>query len=212
PWIYERLYPSFSRDWSADRFAEDPLTAELSLDPEEVVGVGNHSNVYRATLTLPKGLSGRTPDGKITVVAKTAFPHSNHRALLHNEAKIFGSFPRHFSEEWCGYNMVSPLSWPVPVGPIVPKFYGYYLPTGENRDKLSPILLMEECGNPVDPDILTPDQRTECHSLFLRFHSQGYLHQSTYIRNVVIQPGPLTRHPQERSMSTPSFRLIDFGR
>ena len=27
-----------------------------------------------------------------------------------------------------------------------------------------------------------------------------------------MQPGPLTRHPQERSRSTPSFRLIDFGR
>ena len=159
PWIYERLYPSFSRDWSADRFAEDPVTAELSLDPEEVVGVGNHSNVYRATLTLPKGLSARTPDAKITVVAKTAFPHSGHRTLLHNEGKIFGSFPRHLSEEWCGYNIVSPLSWPVPVGPVVPKFYGYYLPTGEHRDKLSPILLMEECGTPVNPDVLTPDQK-----------------------------------------------------
>jgi len=27
-----------------------------------------------------------------------------------------------------------------------------------------------------------------------------------------MQPGPITRHPQERSWSTPSFRLIDFGR
>lgn len=27
-----------------------------------------------------------------------------------------------------------------------------------------------------------------------------------------MQPGPLSRHPQERSRSTPSFRLIDFGR
>ena len=159
PWIYERLYPSFSRDWSADRFAEDPVTAELYLDPGEVVGVGHHSNVYRATLTLPKGLSARTPDGKVTVVAKTAFPRSEHRFLFHNEAKIFSSFPRHFSEEWCGYNMVSPLSWPVPVGPVVPKFYGYYMPTGEKRDTLSPILLMEECGTPVNPRRLTPEQK-----------------------------------------------------
>lgn len=27
-----------------------------------------------------------------------------------------------------------------------------------------------------------------------------------------MQPGPLTRHPDERSRLTPSFRLIDFGR
>ena len=159
PWIYERLYPSFSRDWSADRFAEDPVTAKLYLDPEDLVGVGHHSNVYRATLTLPKGLSARTPDGKVTVVAKTAFPRSEHRSLLHNEGKIFGSFPRHFSEEWCGYNMISPLAWPVPVGPVVPKFYGYYMPTGGREDALSPILLMEECGTPVSPRRLTPEQK-----------------------------------------------------
>ena len=159
PWVYERLYPSFSRDLSVDRFSEDPVTAELCLDPDEVIGVGNHSNVYRATLTLPKGLSARTPDGKVTVAAKTAFPRSEHRTLFHNEAKIFNSFPRHLSEEWCGYNMVSPLSWPVPVGPVVPKFYGYYLPTGEKRDTLSPILLMEECGIPVNPRKLTPEQK-----------------------------------------------------
>ncbi|KAF9649172.1 hypothetical protein BDM02DRAFT_3186476 [Thelephora ganbajun] len=212
PWTYKRLYPSFSHDWSTDPSPEDPVTAELYLDPDEVIGVGHHSNVYRATLTLPKGLSARTPDGKVTVVAKTAFPHSEHRSMFDHEAKIFSSFQRHLSEEWCGYNMVSPLAWPVPVGPVVPKFYGYYVPVGKKRDSLSPILLMEECGTPVDPRKLTPEQKTECYSLYLRFHSAGYLHQSTYTRNVVMQPGPLTRHPQERSWSTPSFRLIDFGR
>ena len=159
PWIYERLYPSFPRDFSADRFAEDPVTAGLYLDPEQVVGVGHHSNVYRATLTLPKGLSARTPGGKVTVVAKTAFCRPEHRSFLHSEAKIFSSFPNHLSEEWCGYNVVSPLSWPVPVGPVVPKFYGYYMPVGEKKGSLSPILLMEECGTPVDPRKLTPEQK-----------------------------------------------------
>jgi len=158
-WTYERLYPSFSRDLSADRFAEDPVSAKLCLDPGQVVGVGHHSNVYRATLTLPKGLSARTPDGKVTVVAKTAFPDHEDRLLFHNEGKIFSGFPRHLSEEWCGYNMISPLSWPVPVGPVVPKFYGYYMPTGRKKDTMSPILLMEECGTPVDPSTLTPEQR-----------------------------------------------------
>ncbi len=28
----------------------------------------------------------------------------------------------------------------------------------------------------------------------------------------MIQPGPLTRPPNERSLVTPSFRIIDFGR
>lgn len=163
PWIYERLYPSFSRDLSVDgdKSAEDPVTAELYLDPDdsEVVGVGHHSNVYRATFTLPKGLSARTPDGKVTVVAKTAFPGSGHRSSLHREARIFSSFQKDLSEEWCGYNMFMPLTWPVPVGPVVPKFYGYYMPTGKEKDELSPILLMEECGTPVNLRKLTPEQK-----------------------------------------------------
>jgi hypothetical protein len=43
-------------------------------------------------------------------------------------------------------------------------------------------------------------------------HAQGFVHWSTYARNIVMQPGPLTRHPSLRSLMTPSFRLIDFGR
>ncbi|KAK0204576.1 hypothetical protein DFS33DRAFT_1260110, partial [Desarmillaria ectypa] len=30
--------------------------------------------------------------------------------------------------------------------------------------------------------------------------------------NILVQPGPLSVHPIERSLSTPSFRIIDFGR
>ena len=33
-----------------------------------------------------------------------------------------------------------------------------------------------------------------------------------YVRNVLWQPGPLTKPPSERSRKTPSFRIIDFGR
>ena len=159
PWIYERLYPSFDRDLSSDRFAEDPVTAELNLDPSQPIGIGNHSRVYRATFTLPKGLSARTPDGKVTVVAKISFPDHEDRYLLHNEAKIFSSFPKDLSQEWCGFNMIAPLAWPVPVGPVVPKLYGYYMPTGEKKDTLSPILLMEECGTPINPRALTLDEK-----------------------------------------------------
>ena len=32
------------------------------------------------------------------------------------------------------------------------------------------------------------------------------------MRNVMIQPGPLTLPPELRSFRSPSFRLIDFGR
>ncbi len=32
------------------------------------------------------------------------------------------------------------------------------------------------------------------------------------MRNVLVQPGPLTEPPERRSRDTPSFRIIDFGR
>ncbi len=35
---------------------------------------------------------------------------------------------------------------------------------------------------------------------------------SIYARNIVVQPGPLSAPPDERSDDTPSFRIIDFGR
>ncbi|KAG6824669.1 hypothetical protein H0H93_001744, partial [Arthromyces matolae] len=76
----------------------------------------------------------------------------------------------------------------------------------------SPILLLEECGTPVDPDKLTEDQKNEALSLIYRFHHAGWLHNSIYARNIVAQPGPLNVPPSERSKKNMSFRLIDFGR
>ena len=54
--------------------------------------------------------------------------------------------------------------------------------------------------------------REEICSLFLHLHNSDFLHNSPYVRNILIQPGPLTRPPNERSIVTPSFRIIDFGR
>jgi hypothetical protein len=48
--------------------------------------------------------------------------------------------------------------------------------------------------------------------MFLNLHQHGFLQQSTYARNMLVQPGPLTVPPMERSLDTPSFRIIDFGR
>ena len=33
-----------------------------------------------------------------------------------------------------------------------------------------------------------------------------------YERNVLVQPGPLTVPPSNRSLDEPSYRIIDFGR
>ena len=56
------------------------------------------------------------------------------------------------------------------------------------------------------------EHRTECFSLILRLHHADILQGSFYVRNIMIQPGPLTAPPAERSFETPSFRIIDYGR
>lgn len=49
-------------------------------------------------------------------------------------------------------------------------------------------------------------------NLFRRLHDAKFYQGSVYPRNVVMQPGPLTLPPAERSYDSPSFRIIDFGR
>lgn len=46
----------------------------------------------------------------------------------------------------------------------------------------------------------------------MRLHSSGFLHKSVFARNILVQPGPIHLSPAYRSVNTPSFRLIDFGR
>ena len=54
--------------------------------------------------------------------------------------------------------------------------------------------------------------RSQLHAMFTVFHTIGFLHGSVYPRNILIQPGPLTIPPSKRSLASPSFRIIDFGR
>ena len=101
-------------------------------------------------------------NGRVIVATKSVFNHESARHLLNREAKIYNTFSRHSSEDWCGFN---------PAGPVVPKFYGYYVPVEmedgkevlrddeKDYESPSPILLMEECGKPVKPEKFTADQR-----------------------------------------------------
>ena len=54
--------------------------------------------------------------------------------------------------------------------------------------------------------------RSECYSLVCRLQLAEFLQGSMYVRNILWQPGPLSKPPKERSRDTPSFRIIDFGR
>ncbi|KAJ3523756.1 hypothetical protein NMY22_g11302 [Coprinellus aureogranulatus] len=273
---------------------------------------------------------------KVKVVAKMSLEKDAH---LEREAKNYQEFPKHFFEHWSGYNILPPLHDPVPVGALVPQFYGYYVPDGDvpvrvwDRDKdgkveltkepakedgkeaegvdvkqgepgsgeaadtvavetdkaqgeegkskvdaaegelkpeagdespaasvlneydsgedegltkeqlerlkndpeyynyRSPLLLIESCGTPICDTMegMTIDDsrpspflhRQHCASLFMRMHHEGWVHQSTYTRNVLHQPGLLSDAPEIRQKNAEekradlrktSFRLIDFGR
>ncbi|CAA7265710.1 unnamed protein product [Cyclocybe aegerita] len=86
---------------------------------------------------------------------------------------------------------------------------------------LSPILLIENCGQPIEPNLLTVDDKQECVSMVLRFHDAGYIHGSVARRNILRVPGPLAASASERVTNADntgdhgvnwSYRLIDFGR
>ncbi|MCJ1438787.1 hypothetical protein MMC27_008177 [Xylographa pallens] len=195
-------------------------TAHLNLSRFKLCGTGNHSSVYHASFLPPPPLTTnfRSLNGYVTVIAKTTFPSSRDRAHLDNEAEVLNKLStkanRHMQQEWCGFNLLPGLTRPVPVGPVVPKFYGYYKPEpqADSTEHLSPILLVEDCGVPVKEGNLSQANKEEIYSLFLRLHHARFVQNSAFVRNILIQPGPLTRPPIERSLTTPSFRIIDYGR
>jgi hypothetical protein len=151
---------------------------------------------------------------KVNVAAKLSKQDDGH---LGPEAENYQSFPAHLFEHWSGYNVVPPLHNPFPLGAAVPQFYGYYVPEENDENQaapyLSPILLLENCGIPIDPDALNQDDKEECASLLYRFHEASWIHGSYAARNILTQPGPLSQWPPFRIISDiKSFRLIDFGR
>jgi len=203
-------------------------TATLYLSPENRIGSGHHSFVYSAPLSLPEPLttfnSSSVRKGVVSVVAKVAFQGAQARELLANEGKIYPQFKDYMSDEYCGWHLISPwMKTLVPSGAVVPKFYGYYVPVDPeapmdsegqpiSRKGRSPILLIEECGSPIDAQTMSADDRAECYSLLVRLHVEGFTHHSFHERNILVKPGPLTRPPEERSMEIPCFRVVDFGR
>ncbi|KAF8173817.1 hypothetical protein K438DRAFT_1728295 [Mycena galopus ATCC 62051] len=218
---YKRTYPQpdsgIEENGSSNQYnsRDEQHLGHLYLTRQSRIGCGHHSNVYRSSLKLPTLDTGATRH--VAVVAKIAVPRREAREFLHHEATTYDSFPEHLAQEFCGYALVPGIKYPVPVGAVVPKFFGYYIPehpgysVGDITEP-SPILLLEECGEPVDPRILSHDNKAECFSMFLRLHLSGFLQKSAFKKNILVQPGPLTVPPQTRSLHSPSFRVIDFGR
>lgn len=140
-------------------------TGQLDLSRRQNLGTSNHSNVFLAPLTLPSHAETYSQCGEVAV--KVAKGRWEDRDMLENEAIIYDKFP-------CDLQESTPSS-----PPIVPKFFGYYVPSCESVDSykgddgneedactvrrdvskllkftVSPILMLEHCGKPVDPEML----------------------------------------------------------
>ncbi|TFK94117.1 hypothetical protein K466DRAFT_446326, partial [Polyporus arcularius HHB13444] len=216
-----------------DKAPQNPNVAHLYLAEGNRLGEGHHSTVFRAPFSVRlEGASDTT--SRVTVAVKTTSAECGAHYMLHQEAAMYTSFPRDFMEE--SHRPSPTLANCVPnapeqvLPPVVPKFYGYYLPVDDDGnffgrthinckedgtcdvDWPARLLLVEECGAPIEPEDFTHDQRLECFSLFQRLHEAGFVQYSPYRRNMLVQPGPLSAPRRERSFAAPSFRIIDFGR
>lgn len=123
----------------------------------------------------------------VCITAKLSFENDRH---LVREAANYQRFDESLFERWSGLQIVPPLKDPTPCGAVVPQFYGFYKPDvdetddeGERMDVeeggqaqeegkkkkwyQSNILLLEDCGEPINVDELDIDDR---HVLFQRLH------------------------------------------
>ncbi|KAF8268114.1 hypothetical protein EI94DRAFT_1433881, partial [Lactarius quietus] len=76
---------------------------------------------------------------------------------------------------------------------------------------ISPILLLESCGEQVKLEKLSKSNKDRIAGLFDRLHKANFFQGSVGPRNVIVQPGPLTRRPAGRSLDSPSFLLSALG-
>ncbi|KAF7349317.1 hypothetical protein MSAN_01721200 [Mycena sanguinolenta] len=194
------------------------IVDDCSVPP---IGQGSHADVYQAHLTLDERfqlVAQPTQPPTVRVAAKIPYGNQTDLGMLEHEARMYNAFPQYLSEDWSGFNAIGEAFSPslseaplVSVTAVVPKFYGYFVPD-EQLDGARPILLMEECGNPIEPESLSPRERMICFVFPHTLYNEGFIQNSFYARNILVQPGPLTHPPDQRSLKTPSFRVIDFGR
>ena len=146
-------------------FPNSEFEGILDLSHAETLGSGSHSNVFRARFRLPIPLTARSHSGDVTVAAKISRSDARSRDMLRHEAKMYSiDVPSHMSEQWTGWHWIEESMYDgdgiVPVDAIVPKFYGYYMAEdASRRGLLSPILLIEECGEPFVRSELKPKER-----------------------------------------------------
>ncbi|KAH8824442.1 hypothetical protein DL96DRAFT_1531665 [Flagelloscypha sp. PMI_526] len=155
------------------------------------------------------------PTTTVRLAAKLSDPNDDH---MTTEARNYEMFPPYFFEHWSGYYIVPPIPDPVPLGALVPQYYGHYIKPAMDASvdpSYLPLMLIEYCGTQAEPEELAVSDRQECFSLIRRFHIEGWMHNSPYPRNFLVQDGPIGATLEERKVKGVErkvFRLIDFGR
>jgi len=221
PVRFMRKYPPRTpKDKDDQSVMLDPsTTGRLDLRHNEYLGSGNHSQVTLAPLTLPSRVDAPSVRGAVAVKIARSDPEEH--KMLRYEAKIYEAFPRELQEGTSDQP------------PVVPKFYGYYMPSREGFDSqsyddkfteedrkavweviegISPLLLLEACGKPIQATGLSCTDRETIFGLLDRLHAANFVQGSFYERNILVQPGPLGAPRPERSYQKPSYRFVDFGR
>ncbi|KAH9848142.1 hypothetical protein C2E23DRAFT_740262 [Lenzites betulinus] len=184
----------------------------LFLDPENHLATGRRSEVYRAPLVASLCSSSSTSSAgpqRVSVVAKLARGDCRSHHLLRQEGRAYARMPAALQGTGDA---------------ALPQFYGLYVPVdaqgrrmcGEHPDCdgylnadcavewPSPILLMEDCGVPIEVAGMDQAQRAECWSLVTRLHDANVAHGSARASNILVQPA---------TPSAPSrYRLISLGR
>lgn len=153
-------------------FEEEPVAMELEGEGEmkpEMPRLKSHQHAPYCE-HLDDGIP-RPRTAKVSMTAKLTIPddkkyddYGSHTAHLRREAKNYCAFREFMFEHWNGYNIIYPCRDPIPVGAVVPQFYGYYVPDESNAPIeegkfMSPILLLEHCGKAVQMSDLTLEER-----------------------------------------------------
>ncbi len=174
--VYKRTFPRLGEnaihsDIHGTIYAtRRPRTAHLDLSFAKDLGAdaGSHSKVLLGKLRLPEPLVARSSTGQFEVAVKLTRSDQESHRMLRTEAKLYDTaIPQYLTEDWSGFHFIEDAVYDgdgiVPVAAVVPKFYGFYIPVhGDHIGLLSPILLMEECGTPIDVKRLTPKDRYAC--------------------------------------------------
>ncbi|KAF7318176.1 Protein kinase domain-containing protein [Mycena chlorophos] len=177
---YKRVLPAPSSSDSLAPKAHATSHGQLHLTRASRIGCGHHSNVYRAAFIVGE-------HAPAAVVAKVAVARQAAREMLEHEARVYDGLALGF----------------------VPRFFGYYAPFPESAasgSSPSPILLLEECGEVIDPGALSDADKAQIISLFHQLHDAGLLQKSPFRKNILVDS------QSEQCQGQGAFRIIDFGR